>query len=609
MRFVPLLISLCISFQVSGDENWSIVDAHWRPDANPFVERQVWEDWRWVEGWNAEEQFYPEHFEPAGSLHVILRNQTAATATTKLTQIDGADIETVTTTPERAGPVVWHFVEPRSVAPGGWAEAVVRLRSAPQKDVGLSFVSDDGEAVDVAVPIDPRAFRVESISFSPAIDHLRVYVRSLKGGRIRRGTLRLDGQGYEKAARWSEGPGAGDLALVETELAPPWQPGSRHLVEVEPPRETKLVQPVRAWDSFFSIGLYGAIEENKIRDAIAHGINTYVTWSPEEILDRVGLNYVVSYGFGRGRDRTREQTGTLFYANRDEPDAHDFKLGRSLPLMQRLGVHAQSEVLPLLRQQREADPRTLNMILVNNTFKPLNWYIYGQIADVLCTDPYVPLSGEQLGRVPHSLAVARDAAAPHPVTAVLWAARLEGSRHHYAERAPTPKEERMMVFYAVGSGVKGLAYFMDHTHVTGEGQFTGVSDIPDLWEEVERMNRDIGLLAPRLSVGCPLPGGYEDERVWSRVLWCGRECLVVIVVNKDHYIAYNTRSAHPWHAPATNVEIQILLPRYFSRCQVREVRDSVLAPVKVRTARHKIHLLLENVDTARAFIITGEIER
>ncbi|MDH7480958.1 MAG: hypothetical protein QHH26_03145 [Armatimonadota bacterium] len=617
----PVILAFVGALPVSA---WKVIDAHWRPDANPWAKAQVWEGTIWSEGWSEEEQFYPKHMKPSGSVHVILRNDSQIKDTIWLSKINDISIDKLVTNSQNAGNVIWYKVEsPKLTAPnesywkddknwaqpkpvevegGGWVECIVRFRTTPKGIVRLQFITGSNGIVEVPVSIKAQRARIESISFSPKIDKLYVYIRSLDGNAIRTGVVRLDG--HKVSARWTEGPKSSGLLLAEIDLKLSWEYGSYHLIEVEIPGELQLVQPVRAWDNYFCIGLYGVLDAGSISDAKAHGINTYFTSGVSPLLDEAGLNCVPAYNVGEGRPRNENQSGVLFYQNKDEPDAHDFSSGENLPVMDRLGVNAQAEVLPRLSYQKARDPRTPNLLLVNNTYKPLNWYVYGQIADIYCTDPYVPLNGRQLDYVWRALDCARDACTPRPLVSVLWACGLAGARK-FGHRPPTPQEERMMVFYALGCGVKGIAYFIDLTSETGEGKFTGLSDIKPLWEEVGRTNKDVQALAKFLSIGCPIPISISGKDVWARALQCGRDNLVVIVVNTNHYIGFETRNEYAWHTPAKNVELTISLPPHFRNCHLEEVKGGKFVPLSFEKLRGAIKFRLDILDDARAFVITN----
>jgi hypothetical protein len=242
------------------------------------------------------------------------------------------------------------------------------------------------------------------------------------------------------------------------------------------------------------------------------------------------------------------------------------------------------------------------MVLVNNTYQPLNYYVYGQTSDIFCTDPYIPLSGMQVDYVAHALEAARDACAPCPLIATLWVAALDDPR---VGRPATPKEERIMAFYALGCGIKGLCYYADRDSPSETEVMPAVSNNKPLWEELGKINADVGALAPYLSIGCPVSSPRETRQVWTRSLLCGRDHMVVIVVNKGHFIAYNTKGVHPFHRPAENVAIAMPLPEHFRHCRVQEVKNGTLSPAAGEVKSAVLQLALERVDTARAFLISA----
>ena len=87
---------------------------------------------------------------------------------------------------------------------------------------------------------------------------------------------------------------------------------------------------------------------------------------------------------------------------------------------------------------------------------------------------------------------------------------------------------------------------------------------------------------------------------------CGRDKMVLIVVNKGHHIGYNTQTGFAWHFPAKDVGVSMPLPTHFKSCRVEEVKDGKLLPVKAIFKSGKITMTLDVVDTARAFVISAQ---
>jgi len=585
--------------------DWSVIASWWRSDANPYAGSQVWEGTFWSEGWKEPEQFYPAHFQPSGSVHLLIKSTSPRARSLQLVSVDGKPLKDVATTEDKAGPVIWYRVEcpqfpvgeitagdegfdTQEVPAGAWAECIVRFRTPPAgRAVKLGFETGSGP-LEVSVPMETPVCRIESVCFSRDLATAYVYVRSLDGAPVSPGRVFVDGAA-PAFQKWSAGPEGSGIALAEVTLRPALKPSTFHLFTVQMSDGSKLAWLERAWDGYFTIGLFGTVDEQRVQAAKEHGINTYFS-GPSDILDNAGLNYIPHGNVGHPRKRTADQSGLLFYYNHDEPDAHDVSLGEALPWMQRLGVFAQRKVLPLQRYQRQQDRITPNLLLVNNTYKPLNWYVYGQIPDVFCTDPYVPLGGRQLDYIWRALECARDASAPSPVVAVLWACKLDsGQPRNYGRRPPTPEED---------------GYFIDLTRKTGEGQFGGVSDYPELWAEVGRTNHDAAALAPYLVVGCPVGAPEQQDKVWVRSIMCGPDRIAVIAVNTDHYIGYETQTLFAFHREVKQSWITVPLPPGYESCRVREVRDGRIVDFTgASMSGGRLAIPLDSLDAARGFIV------
>ncbi|MDH7602446.1 MAG: hypothetical protein QHI38_09915 [Armatimonadota bacterium] len=596
---------------------WAVLGARWRPDANPFIAQQVWEDYIWTEGWGYEEQFYPKYMRPAGSLHIVLRNDSGKTDSIALVSFDGKPLEKVSTSEKSLGEIVWYLIEspqlpvdPRrpddgdlnlqkDVPPGEWVSCTLRLRNPLTKPCTVGFRNGSGENVLVTVEPRVQTQRIESISFSPGIDTIYVYVRSLKGRAPRHARLRLDGK--DVSSKITQGPLKSRLVLVSAKLSPAWKYGSFHLVELEAGSE-KLVESVRAWDGYFCIGLFGTADKEHVTAAKEKGINTYF-WNVSDILDQAEMCTIPHGASAEWKPRTAgSKKGVLFLYNKDEPDAHDAASGEKIPFPHRLGLNAQSEVIPAQRMQRRLLPTVPNLLLVDNTYKPLNYYVYGQIPDIFSTDPYVPLNGRQVDYVYHALECARDASTPRPVVSVLWACSLGGKRK-FGSNAPTPEEMRMMIYYAVGCGVKGIGYFIDMTKETGEGQFVGLSDIKPLWEAVGQANREVAVLAPFLAIGCPAGAYSVQNNVWTRTIMCGPDAAVIVLVNTRHYIAFETQRETSFHFPLKGVRATVELPPGFNSAIVEEVVDGMLKPIPHALGNNRLTLNLDSIDAARVFLV------
>ena len=71
----------------------------------------------------------------------------------------------------------------------------------------------------------------------------------------------------------------------------------------------------------------------------------------------------------------------------DEPDTADFRVN-GLPPASKIGAIGQG-LLEHADGLRLVDEKVPNMLNVDMTFKPDNWYVYGQLPDIFAADPYM----------------------------------------------------------------------------------------------------------------------------------------------------------------------------------------------------------------------------
>ena len=596
--FLALLLLAVLGLPTAaGADGWVVLSSQWRPDVNKRADNHVWDCEKWHEGWNAPEQFYPKYAVPAGTAFVILRNETGRSESITLTHINGMPLSEAGTDYEQAGLVVWYRVEApnakvvihqgdkdfetqENVPPGEWVVCSVRFRKNPPSTTRLRFSADSGpvEATISQTTVGPT--RAESVCFSPRMDRAYIYVSSPG----KPGHIRLDGAKKESEATFVEGPKGSKLTLVEIKLPRAWKFGSHHLVSLAMESGENLTYPVRAWDGYFMIGLAQKLTGKEALLAKSLGVNTCIS-EPSDDLKNAGLNFVGGRPDQDIPKRVTDGVGLLFYQNHDMPDNVDYNVGDALPFYERLGIYAQRKVLAKQRWYRKYDPASLDFLHIGGTFKPMQFYVYGQISDICGADNFVPLGGNQMEYVWHSYETARDAFAPKPMVTFL---RTDGQG---AGRPLSAEEIRIAAFYAIGCGAKGIVY---------EGK---VTDTP-LWREIGRINKDISALAPQLAIGCPAGPPSSKDSVWTRTLMCGRDRVVLVAVNTNYTIDYSLPGAPAATVPGRNVRLSVALPRNFRGAEVHEVRGGRLIPFDARVQSGELKLTLDELATARAFLIS-----
>lgn len=146
---------------------------------------------------------------------------------------------------------------------------------------------------------------------------------------------------------------------------------------------------------------------------------------------KFGIDTITGFDF-RLHERVR------FLIGPDEPDAHDetWVVAEGGSYGGGLGYHAREAIHSGWQAfGRNLAPWAPTWIIINGTTKPLNWSVYGQLADISCTDPCpVAFIGADHTFVRESLALARQCGAPRRMFACLEAFALREPA-----RAPRPR--------------------------------------------------------------------------------------------------------------------------------------------------------------------------
>jgi hypothetical protein len=525
------------------------------------------------------------------------------------------------------GEPVWWRVEPETIQPGGVGEGMVRLRGQPKAKhvrVGLQFADQTASAT---VRVKKDVPRIEGISFSPNLDQVFLYFRHPRGSPESPSRILVDGRDITEHALVLH-DGSVNVVPVVLQLETPLKPASFHVFQGIYRDRSSAWGALRAWHFDFAYGIWGSRpgqegQVDKARDYVndiyAHNINVQMEMvgsaavagylKSEEGLARfaeLGLRRMVN---DPGKGKVKEP---FAYFLQDEPDAHDYEF-KKLDLRKRLGAMGQWLVRRSARI-REQDPVTPHLLNVDVTFKPENWPMYGQLPDILATDPYyAPRLRECYERHPERLpqftkatwiyavaAEAFSAAAPKPTHLILYSVR-----HTRDEifRYPTPEEKRIEVYYSLAAGAKGISYWWYTPVPPAYG--CGAPEGADLWNEIGILGAEVRTAGPVLSRSCPaeLPV-TPSPGLWVRTLLAAPDTVVLVCVN-DKYL--NDR-AGTVYVPLENAEVQIQVPSWMETKDVFEITSDGTRDIRHQDRKDTCGLDLGRIDVTRLVIITSDQE-
>jgi hypothetical protein len=631
VRSVATALLLAVVWPVAA--GLRVVGADWVVDAEfprlmPYVS----------DGWHMKHEFSesPPRASIGSTLRLLLRNSSDSPTTVSRVLLNGIPLNshiipafhevegvraasyfltslTTTSANIRArldilGDPVWFSAHPPVVEPGGYTEVSVRLRSIPRaRSLRLSAGGNSDPVpvgADIRVTTKP-VLRVAFASFSDAGDRLYLHLRRTDGRDFEVAEVRLDGKTADLASNSSLRRSFCGVLPLELTLEPPWRFGSFHHVRVRPRLGADADAVVRVRDAFFALGMWGyrnngATDEARMDDTLsAFAANLFNTAMGMHFLDSPdSLGFVTRHGLRvHAREPNRATRGNPAVFARfllDEPDAHDASVA-NLPPSRRLGALAQG-IVTRRDQWFLADPRSLSLLNVNLTYKPENWWTYGQIADILALDPYYQ---ERLvdayWRHPGYLAsvttpfyvyacaeIARWAASPRPTHVILnCVSRVEEGRRF---RFGTPEEKRIEFFHALAAGAKGISYWWFTPYGECKGCGSGEPEADALLAELRLLNGMARSLEPLLSHAWPAigPGSVSDpittcapSWLMPRTLFAGTHAAVIVLVNRDHA---SDASGTLWQ-PIPRARVFVRVPPWLSAPQATLVTPEESRPL------------------------------
>jgi hypothetical protein len=523
-----------------------------------------------------------------------------------------------------AGEPVWWKVDPQPILPGGFAEVVIRLRRNPRAKTLPIEVLAGSVATEARVEAEAPDRRIAGIAFSKPLDEVTVYVCHPGEQAAAPTRCLIDGADSIGAAIISPA-GNCDVLPVVIRLRRPFSAGSFHLFQVDYSDGSTARAGVRAWAGELVYGMWGYTNSGRtpeehaklcLTDLRDHNINVHMgmggDWSPF-ITNEAGRDFLRTIGI-RMMVRSVGDTGDpAYYFLMDEPDAHDYAVSQ-LPVPQRLGTLAQ----PLVRHSedlRRKDPATPHLLNVDNSYKPENWYTYGQLPDILAADPYYQ---EQLAMVYGSrpgwlaefvkptyvyaaTAVCRSAAEPKPVHIILNAVRHDHREQPF--RFATPAEKRIELYYALAGGARGFSYWWYAPYDEYYGVGGSDADAVTLWKEIGLLGAEVRTAGPVITRSCPaLVPVKAPPRLWIRTLLAGLDTLVLIVVNDNHAVDRSGTVLYP----IEKASVTVLPPPWLQVKTVFEITYAGTRPVPWTQTGAEISIDLGTVELTRLVLVSAD---
>ncbi len=523
-----------------------------------------------------------------------------------------------------AGEPVWYKMDPATIPVGGVARVVVRLRGTPvTQPVSIGVVTSAG-TLNTTVPVELAGPQIVSVGFAP--DLTKVYLHWRRSGGAVPASVWMDGTDVTASTTTVGDPGA-DFAVSVIQPAQPLASMSFHVFRGVYVDGKAATAGLRAWVNPFLYGTWGghavadgddeAARESLI-DFVNHGMNTLVQNGScvTAVLQKSvsGRQFVASQGYGFVIDEigkwSADQPRMWFI--RDEPDAADSRV-TGIPSNKVVGSLAQMAVGTgeTLRAAYPLAPTTLN---IDSTYKPYNWYNYGQVPDVFMTDPYYQVRMREAywalpSRIPlyqkatYIYAVGQLAASscmPNPLHMVLYSCEWRDSSGAVFP-FPTPESKRIEVYYALAAGAKGISYWWYLDGAPSNGLDAATPPALALWREIGLLGAEIQTAAPLLVTSAPVALPLQPGNgVWARALAVSNDTIILLAVN-DQYL---NDEAGCHYTPVSNASVTVTLPTWLSSPSAFEISAGGLADVATQLNTGQLQVNLGTLNLTRMIVLT-----
>ena len=453
---------------------------------------------------------------------------------------------------------------------------------------------------------------VDYVTAGPKRDELYVYLRQAEHGNPGRPmTLLMDGKSLTGTKIYGD-DFPGGVALLAVKLATPLEAMSYHVVEVRADNGERIAAQFRVLPLIFMRTSYHIPPEECGKVAA-----NFAMWPkhPLAVCEEHGVYATTYYN-----DMFDLHERVKLMMGPDEPDAKDRcitepakdEMDRARMYAVGLGFHARMLAESGWQKMIERfAPHVASWLVINGTTRPMNWFVYGQFADVSSFDPY-PVTYYEADHafVRESLALARYASMPKPLIAILEAyGWTTGGGVPSGARGPLPAEYRQNVVQAIGAGMKGLTSWV---YSAGAG---GWQNREEFAAEIKRMNKLLGHIEGDLLRGTPIDLASTDagwvatgtvgderwpkERVWAGSVLCGPKTMVVAVAN--HIAA--RKPEPPLIEPTENVTVTVKLPKFIPDVRAFEVTPDGFVKYDCSVAEGVARLKLESIESGRVFVL------
>jgi hypothetical protein len=422
--------------------------------------------------------------------------------------------------------IIWHDVVPNPIPPYKIANVKIKCAVVPYRLVKVSVRTNDGtECHRVIQPID-NSLRMTCIGFNSQFDRIYVYVENTGNEPLNVTDIFLDTKNVTKAT------------------FKPWQ-------TILPKQKQCLVISLhKPLINNEYVAIKVTTEDDLITAASLIKVSSFFPIAMESGEAMSSLNMTSGfYSIEWSRNTVIPGTGNPMYHILDCP-MHAFK---SLTVAGQTGVSHASDC-------RYKNPFPTYMDICKAA-QEQGGFIFSQIADVIRTNPTEPSSAwsgainehpsQQLSRT------MKLATSPRPWYAIIRV-NPDDRIPEFKSRAPTTDEVRLLVYYSISGGAKGIFYNLS-------------ANATRMTEEIKKINTELQLLRRFLVVGEPMPlGKCTEPKVEACTIQAGYDALVLLLINHDTQVLSDPAEPFTYN-PNNNFTVTVRIPEGMDIKDVYEI--------------------------------------
>lgn len=499
-----------------------------------------------------------------GTVHVFIKNNSNRQIKVGRIILNGIPLPPDPRDSKRA---YWYEIIPNPVPPGSMSRCMIKLSSPPSSLIKVEFEAESGQKLIKVIPPKDNLLRMTFIGFNDTLNKIYIYVENRGRKPLSVSSVFLDGIEITNSCQI---PWKALLPLekncIVTSLPKSLKYGQYVTIRVETAKKIVAQEMVKVF-SLFPIGLESGRQDP-------------------------GLNLAPEI------QQVRYAPGHLI---KEKTENHIYQLLSCPTHMHDSLNNAAAKVLEHKELCLKKDPFSLTDIHLCRYENEKAYFLFGEIADIVRTNPsniesdYFKPTAANRQLCQWLTELAKTGCQPRPLHAVIIAGK---NIYFYDRRLPTAEEERLLVYYAISRGAKGIFYR------TSRLDF---SKNPRLVEEIKTINSELIQLKPYLKISEPISlASINDEKVEAATLLAGNKAIVLILLNHDIKHNYDAKGSLTYKVKK-NLNITLKIPAYVKAGDLFEITGSTRKKFKYKKKIDKdnqiITFKVNKLEVTRQFIL------